>query len=75
MAWDVVSVPEEAREWYRSHDLVLKFIRELVQSKEVTREEVTEIHEGVTSMLSKAVAFALASPHPDPEAALTDIFA
>ena len=33
LAWDVSSVPEKAREWYRSCDPLLVFIRELVEAE------------------------------------------
>ena len=39
LAWDVSSVPEKAREWYRSCDPLLIFIRELVEAKQATTKK------------------------------------
>lgn len=75
LAWDVSSVPEKMREWYRTCDPLLSFIRELVESKEATRGEIVELEKGVKGLISEAVKFALASPYPKLEEATTDVFA
>ena len=75
IAWDVTSVPEAEREWYRDSDPVLIFIRELVEEKQVPREEISEIQKSVFGVVSQAVEFAFASPYPNPETALEDVFA
>lgn len=75
LAWDVSSVPETAREWYRNNDPILIFIRELVEEGQVRRKEITEIEKNVLAVIAQAVEFALSSPYPKPETALKDSFA
>jgi pyruvate dehydrogenase E1 component alpha subunit len=75
MAWDVTSVPEAEREWYRQSDPVLIFIRELVKNKKVSKKEISEIQKSVLGVVSKAVKFAFDSPYPNLETALEDVFA
>ena len=75
IAWDVTSVPEAEREWYRDSDPVLIFIRELVEKKQVSREEISEIQKSILGVVSQAVEFAFYSPYPNPETALEDVFA
>lgn len=75
LAWDVSSVPEKVREWYQICDPLRIFIRELVEGKEATREEIAEIEKEVKGLIAEAVNFALASPYPKLEEATTDVFA
>jgi len=74
LAWDVSSVPESVRDWYRHSDPVLIFARELVEEG-ATREEVIEIHKKTLEAMDRAVKFALESPYPEPEEALKHVFA
>lgn len=75
LAWDVETVPERARGWYRECDPVLIFIRELVEGKQATREEISQVDKNVRGRVAQAVDFALKSPYPDVEEALKDVFA
>ena len=75
LAWDVSSVPEKMRQWYRSSDPVLIFVRELVEGGWATKEELADIDGKVVGVIDQAVKFALASPYPEPEDALTNVFA
>jgi TPP-dependent pyruvate/acetoin dehydrogenase alpha subunit len=75
LAWDVTAVPEKVREWYRSSDPLLMFIRELVQAGHATREEIAGIEKTVKAEIAEAVKFALASPYPNAEEAVKEIFA
>jgi pyruvate dehydrogenase E1 component alpha subunit len=75
LAWNVESVPEGAREWYRNSDPVLIFACELVDAKVATREDIAKLDESVRDGIQQAVRFALASPYPEPETALDDVFA
>ena len=75
LAWDVTQVPEKVREWYRSCDPLLIYIRELVEAKQATREEIAEIDKKVKAEIEDAVRFAVASPYPLPEEAAKDYFA
>ncbi len=75
LAWDASPVPESKRDWYRSSDPVLIFIRELVAAGVATREQIAEVEKSVKAEISQAVQFALASPFPEPAEALRDVFA
>jgi pyruvate dehydrogenase E1 component alpha subunit len=75
LAWDVSSVPEKAREWYRSCDPLLIFIRELVEAEQASRDEIAAIEGRVKGEIAVAVDFALNSPYPKPEEAEKDFFA
>lgn len=75
LAWDVSGVPEKVREWYRSCDPLLIFVRELVESKYATREEIADIEKKVKAEIAEAVNFAVASPYPKTEEAAKDTFA
>lgn len=74
-AWDVSAVPENARGWYRECDPVLIFIRELVEGRQATKDEIVHFDRNVRSLVLLAVDFALQSPEPDLEEALKDVFA
>jgi pyruvate dehydrogenase E1 component alpha subunit len=71
----VNKVPEKVREWYRSCDPLLIYLRELVEAKQATREEIAAIDKKVKAEIEEAVKFAVASPYPDPEEAARDYFA
>ncbi|MGH7774041.1 MAG: thiamine pyrophosphate-dependent dehydrogenase E1 component subunit alpha [Candidatus Binatia bacterium] len=75
LAWDVSPAPEAEQEWYRNSDPVLLFIRELVEKRIASREEISQIQKGVREEIDQAVKFALSSPYPKPETALEDVFA
>ncbi|MDH3443606.1 MAG: thiamine pyrophosphate-dependent enzyme [Deltaproteobacteria bacterium] len=75
LAWDVSKVPEKVREWYRSCDPVLIYIRELVDAKQATKEEIAEIEKKVKAEIAEAVKFATASPYPKLEEAAAETFA
>lgn len=75
LAWDVSQVPEAVRDWYRSSDPVLIFIRELVEKRQATKEEIAGIEREARKTIEQAAKFALASPLPEPEEALQGVFA
>ena len=75
LAWDVSGVPEKVREWYRSCDPLLIFIRELVDAKQATKEEIADIERRVKAEIAHAVSFSVASPYPKPEEAAKEYFA
>jgi pyruvate dehydrogenase E1 component alpha subunit len=75
LAWDVSGVPEKVREWYDRADPLLVYIRELVEAKQATRDEVAAMERQVKTEIAAAVEFAVASPYPKPEAAERDFFA
>ena len=75
LAWDVNSVPEKAREWYRSCDPLLIYIRELVDAKQASKDEIAAMERQVKSEIAAAVEFAVNSPYPQPEEAERGYFA
>ena len=75
LAWDVNAVPEKVREWYRSCDPLLIYIRELVEAQQATREEIAAIDRKVKAEIDEAVKVAVSSPYPKPEEAAKDYFA
>jgi TPP-dependent pyruvate/acetoin dehydrogenase alpha subunit len=75
LAWDVGTVPERVREWYRASDPVLIFVRELVKTGAATRDQLTAIERSVSAAIEAGAKYAVASPYPQPEDALTDVFA
>ena len=75
LAWDVSKVPEKAREWYRSCDPLLIFIRELVENEQANKDEIAGIERQVKAEITAAMAFAVNSPYPKPEEAERDFFA
>jgi pyruvate dehydrogenase E1 component alpha subunit len=75
LAWDASPAPEGERGWYQDSDPVLIFIRELVSGNQATKEEVAGIEKTVSEVIDQAVKFALASPYPENETALQDVFA
>ncbi len=75
LAWDVSRVPEKAREWYRSCDPLLIYIRELVEANQASKDEIAAMDRAVKGEIAAAVEFAVNSPYPKPETAETDFFA
>lgn len=75
LAWDVGNVPEKVREWYRTCDPLLIYLRELVDARHASREEIADMERQVKTEIAAAVEFALASPYPKPEEAERDFFA
>lgn len=75
LAWDLSAVPDAVKEWYRECDPILIFVRELVEGKVVTKEEIGKVEEKVREEIARAAEFALASPYPELETALEDVFA
>jgi pyruvate dehydrogenase E1 component alpha subunit len=75
LAWDVSKVPEKAREWYRTCDPLLVFIRELVEAEQANKDEIAGIERQVKSEIAAAVEFALKSPYPKTEEAERNYFA
>ena len=75
LAWDVSAVAEKAREWYHSCDPLLVFVRELVEAKQATKDEIAAIERQVKTEIAAAVEFAVASPYLKPEEAERNFFA
>jgi pyruvate dehydrogenase E1 component alpha subunit len=66
--------PEEVEEW-KQRDPIVAFRRRLLAEGMATEAELTAIDAAVQGELEAAIRFAEASPEPDPEDALQDIYA
>jgi pyruvate dehydrogenase E1 component alpha subunit len=66
--------PEELETW-RARDPILSFSRYLNSEAGVASSRLEEIEEKARLDVEAAVEFALASPRPEPESALEDVFA
>lgn len=75
LAWNVERVPEKNREWYRSFDPLLVYVRELVEAKQASKDEIAAIEHDVNAEIAAAVEFAVNSPYPKPEEAERGSFA
>jgi acetoin:2,6-dichlorophenolindophenol oxidoreductase subunit alpha len=65
---------EEVEEW-KQRDPIPAFARRLVAEGHVTEAEVTAVDDAVRQEIEAAIRFAEASPEPDLEDALQDIYA
>jgi len=74
-AWDVSAVAENARSWYAEGDPVLIYARELVASGGFSHDEIARLDAAVSSEADEAARFAVASPLPEPKAALNFAYA
>src|SRR5918999_466482 len=75
LAWDVSNVPEKVREWYRTCDPLLIYLRALVDANHASRQEIAGMEQQVKSEIAAAVEFAVASPYPKLEEAERNFFA
>ena len=66
--------PEELDAW-RARDPILSFSRYLNTEAGVAAERLEQIEEEARANVEAAVEFALASPRPEPESALEDVYA
>jgi pyruvate dehydrogenase E1 component alpha subunit len=74
-AWDAGAVPERVRSWYVEGDPVLAFARELVENGGTTRGEIERLDDDIRKEANEAARFALESPLPDPNDALSFAYA
>lgn len=74
-AWNPSSIPEEYSIWHREQDALLRFTRELMATKNVSRDTLLGIDQTVRKIAADACRFAVDSAYPAPEEALADVFA
>ena len=67
--------PVEELDAWRARDPILRFSRHLAEEHGVDPARLEEIEEQARRDVEEAVEFALASPRPEPEAALEDVYA
>ena len=75
MAWDDSGMSGEHEQWYREHDPVLRYARQLLADGDISQEELSELDSEVSERIAAARQFALDSPRPTPESALDNVFA
>src|SRR4051794_10894065 len=75
MAWDESAPAGEHEQWYREHDPVLRYARELLASGEASQDDLTQLDARLRERIADARQFALDSPRPTPESALDNVFA
>jgi pyruvate dehydrogenase E1 component alpha subunit len=75
MAWDDAGAAGEHEQWFREHDPVLRYARELLAAGEISQDELTEMDARTRERVAEARQFALDSPRPTPESALDNVFA
>ena len=68
-------MPEKAREWHRSCDPLLLYIREMVEANQASKAEIAALDRDVKAEVAAAVEFAMNSPYPKKEDAETGFFA
>ncbi|HSS72905.1 MAG TPA: thiamine pyrophosphate-dependent dehydrogenase E1 component subunit alpha [Gaiellaceae bacterium] len=67
--------PVEELDAWRARDPILRFSRHLAEEHGVELARLEQIEEQARRDVEEAVEFALASPRPEPEAALEDVYA
>jgi pyruvate dehydrogenase E1 component alpha subunit len=75
MAWDDSGISGEHEQWYREHDPVLRYARQLLIDGSIDQDGLTELDAQVRERIAEARQFALDSPRPTPESALDNVFA
>jgi pyruvate dehydrogenase E1 component alpha subunit len=75
MAWDDSRMAGEHETWYREHDPVLRYARELLAAGDIDRDALGALDEAARERIAEARRFALDSPRPAPDSALDYVFA
>ncbi len=65
---------KEEEQMYRARDPIVGFERRVVAEKLLTRDELEETQKRAEAAIEAAIKFANASPYPDPEQCLTDVY-
>lgn len=73
-AWNPQSIPDDHGVWHREQDALLRFVRDLLHADCASRSALQRIDDEVIEQARQACRFAVDSPYPAPETALTDIF-
>jgi pyruvate dehydrogenase E1 component alpha subunit len=67
--------PHEELELWRSRDPIARFAEALVERRLVARDRVAELEAEAVREVEEATEYALSSPFPEAETALTDVYA
>lgn len=74
MAWNDSGISGEHADWYRNHDPILIYVRELLRDG-ASREEIIALDRAVDARMARARKFAQESPLPPAETALDHVLA
>src|SRR5262249_4797415 len=74
VAWDATNIRGEHADWYRNHDPILLYARQLLAAR-ATRDEILARDQKVSAEMETAKKFAVDSPLPPPDTALRHVFA
>jgi TPP-dependent pyruvate/acetoin dehydrogenase alpha subunit len=75
LAWEEDRIEGQHADWVRDHDGLRAYTKTLVDDGSLTRERVLEMDREVLDLLAKAREFAEASPYPDPDSLMNNVFA
>ena len=75
MAWDDGKIAGPHADWIRGFDPLLVFARTLLADKAADRAALTAIDARVREKIAAGRAYAEASPYPEPETALSGVYA
>jgi TPP-dependent pyruvate/acetoin dehydrogenase alpha subunit len=75
MAWDDAGLSGEHEEWYREHDPVLRYARQLLAAGDLDQDGLNDLDQSARERIAEARQFAVESPRPAPEKALDHVFA
>jgi len=71
---DAGYVPKELFEEWERKDPITRFEKQLIDSGEITQEEIDAMQAECKEIVDDAVAWADSQPMPDPESCLTDVY-
>ena len=74
-AWNPALIVGPQSDWIRGHDPLLRAAREIVAQKFADAGQLKARDRTTREQIAAAVAFAIESPMPAPETAITDVFA
>jgi TPP-dependent pyruvate/acetoin dehydrogenase alpha subunit len=75
MAWDDSGISGEHEQWYREHDPVLGYARQLLAAGDLDRDELRDLDGRARERIAEARRFAVDSPKPAADTALDHVFA
>lgn len=75
MAWQPARIPNDHRAWHERQDGLLRTLRDVLAAAAAAPADLAAMDAEARDEMAAAVAFALASPYPDPEEALDHVFA
>jgi pyruvate dehydrogenase E1 component alpha subunit/2-oxoisovalerate dehydrogenase E1 component alpha subunit len=71
---DMKYVPAELLEEWKAKDPIARYEKRLLEQRLASQDELAAVAAAIESQLDADVAFAEASPFPDPESALDDVY-